>query len=138
MTNKIFKIILISLLLVLSTSCSETESGVLKTEGELMEYSSFKFEDFWWDENALNYILNDVGGIKDAETAASFADVLFKSMFGDDYNNWGLPLKVSFDESEGLWMAQTQMPQDSSWVGGLKYIAFRKSNAEIVGIKAEK
>jgi len=122
-------IILFTLSIVLSlSSCSKKQGD------ENMEHKSFNFKDILFDEMATEYNINEKGCIRDVETAIIFADTIFISIFGDGYNNWDLPLIAYFDESEDLWMVQTQLPDDILVMGGCTYIIFKKSNAEIIAI----
>ena len=84
-------------------------------------------------ERTTNYLFAN-GCVATEEDAVKIAEIIFESVFGKDYNDLGLPLVVGFDDNTEVWMIKTQLPRN--WLGGCKYLSFRKSNAEIVDIWA--
>ena len=83
------------------------------------------------------HILSE-GCVRDKTTAISIASAIFKTVYGDDFNDYNLPLIAIEETIEQCWYVRTQLPDDINLEGGYKYIIIRKSNAEVIAIWATK
>lgn len=86
-------------------------------------------------EKSISQHIFDEGCVRDETDAAEIATVIFRSVYGDDFDN-GLPLIVDFDDKKQTWLIKTQLPE--GMLGGSHYLIIKKSNAEVVAIWATK
>jgi hypothetical protein len=90
--------------------------------------------------DSINNITKNVfeeGCIRDEQSAAKIADIIFKVVCGENYNTYELPLLVYFDDIKQEWLIKTQLPDNKDIVGSSIYIIIKKSNAEVVAIWAD-
>ena len=82
------------------------------------------------EKTISKYIFNE-GCIRNEESAAKIAEIIFESVFGEFFD-YELPLLVDFDKIDQNWLIMTRIPENH--MGIRKYLIIRRSNAEIVAI----
>ena len=118
-------VVLIGAFLLASAKSSSTRISFVKGDGNM--------EDFEITEITRSITANvyENGSIRDEQSAAEMAAAIFKSVYGENFDD-GLPLMVYFDDDEQNWLIKTQLP--NNMLGGSKYIIIKKSTAEVVAI----
>lgn len=118
-------VVLIGIFLLVNTQTSSKIVSFVKGDGNMEEFKITEIT------NSITANIIENGCIRDEQSAAEVAAAIFKSVYGENFDN-GLPLIVNFDDVEQNWLIKTQLPKNM--LGGSKYIIIKKSTAEVIAI----